>query len=99
MPSPEEAAVEVPEEPYTIPFGQAKIVREGGDITIVTASRMVYEALWAAQELEKEGISVEIIDLRTLVPLDKQTILNSVAKTGRLLVVDEDYLSYGLTGE
>jgi len=85
MPSPEEAAVEVPEEPYTIPFGQAKIVREGGDITIVTASRMVYEALWAAQELEKEGISVEIIDLRTLVPLDKQTILNSVAKTGRLL--------------
>jgi len=55
MPSPEEAAVEVPEEPYTIPFGQAKIVREGGDITIVTASRMVYEALWAAQELEKEG--------------------------------------------
>lgn len=99
MPSPEEAAVEVPEEPYTIPFGQAKIVRDGGDITIVTASRMVYEALWAAQELEKEGISVEIIDLRTLVPLDKQTILNSVAKTGRLLVVDEDYLSYGLTGE
>jgi len=99
MPSPDEAAVDVPEEPYTIPLGEAKIVKEGKDATIVTVSRMVYEALWAAKELEKDGISAEIIDLRTLVPLDKKTVINSVKKTGRLLVVDEDYRSYGMTGE
>ncbi|WP_456394858.1 alpha-ketoacid dehydrogenase subunit beta [Thermococcus sp.] len=99
MPSPEEAAVEVPEEPYTVPIGEAKVVREGDDVTIATVSRMVYEALWAADELEKEGISAEVIDLRTLVPLDKETLINSVRKTGRLLVVDEDYMSYGMSGE
>ena len=99
MPSPDEAAVDVPEEPYTLPFGEAKTVKEGKDVTIVTVSRMVYEALWSAKELEKEGISAEIIDLRTLVPLDKKTVINSVKKTGRLLVVDEDYRSYGMTGE
>jgi pyruvate dehydrogenase E1 component beta subunit len=99
MPSPDEAAVDVPEEPYTIPLGEAKIVKEGKDATIVTVSRMVYEALWAAKELEKDGISAEIIDLRTLVPLDKKTVINSVKKTRRLLVVDEDYRSYGMTGE
>jgi len=60
---------------------------------------MVYEALHAANDLEKEGISAEVVDLRTLVPLDKETILNSVKKTGRLLVVDEDYQSYGMSGE
>lgn len=99
MPSPDEAAVDVPEEPYTVPIGKAKIVKEGKDITIITVSRMVYEALWAAEEVEKDGINAEIIDLRTLVPIDKETILNSVKKTGRLLVVDEDYKSYGMTGE
>ncbi|WP_456326253.1 alpha-ketoacid dehydrogenase subunit beta [Palaeococcus sp. (in: euryarchaeotes)] len=99
MPSPDEATVEVPEEPYTIPIGEAKVVKEGSDITIATISRMVYEALWAAEELEKEGISAEIIDLRTLVPLDKETLIGSVKKTGRLLVVDEDYMSYGMSGE
>lgn len=99
MPSPDEAAVDVPEEPYTVPIGKAKIVKEGEDITIITVSRMVYEALWAAEEVEKEGINAEIIDLRTLVPIDKETILNSVKKTGRLLVVDEDYKSYGMTSE
>jgi pyruvate dehydrogenase E1 component beta subunit len=99
MPSPEEAAVEVPEEPYTVPIGEAKVVREGDDVTITTVARMVYEALWAAEELEKEGISAEVIDLRTLVPLDRETILQSVKKTGRLLVVDEDYRSYGMSGE
>jgi pyruvate dehydrogenase E1 component beta subunit len=99
MPSPEEAAVDVPEEPYTIPIGKANIIKEGKDLTIVTISRMVYEALWAAKELEKDGISAEVIDLRTLVPLDKETVISSVKKTGRLLVVDEDYLSYGMTGE
>ncbi|ASJ15329.1 alpha-ketoacid dehydrogenase subunit beta [Thermococcus radiotolerans] len=99
MPSPDEAAVEVPEEPYTVPIGEAKVVREGDDVTIATVSRMVYEALWAAEELEKDGISAEVIDLRTLVPLDKETLVNSVRKTGRLLVVDEDYMSYGMSGE
>ncbi len=99
MPSPDEAAVEVPEEAYTIPLGEAKIVKEGKDITIATVSRMVYEALWATKELENEGISAEIIDLRTLVPLDKKALIDSVKKTGRLLVVDEDYRSYGMTGE
>jgi pyruvate/2-oxoglutarate/acetoin dehydrogenase E1 component len=99
MPSPDEAAVDVPEEAYAIPLGEAKIVKEGKDITIATVSRMVYEAMWAAKELEKDTISAEIIDLRTLVPLDKKTVINSVKKTGRLLVVDEDYRSYGMTGE
>lgn len=99
MPSPEEAAVEVPEEPYTVPIGEAKVVREGDDVTIATVSRMVYEALWAAEELEKAGINAEVLDLRTLVPLDRKTLINSVKKTGRLLVVDEDYMSYGMSGE
>lgn len=95
----DEAIKEVPEEAYTIPFGKAKIVKEGNDITIVTVAKMVYEALWAARELEKEGIIAEVIDLRTLVPLDKETVINSVKKTGRILVVDEDYKSYGMSGE
>ena len=99
MPSPEEAAVDVPEEPYTVPIGEAKVVREGDDVTITTVARMVYEALWAAEELEKEGIGAEVIDLRTLVPLDRDTIIKSVKKTGRLLVVDEDYRSFGMSGE
>ena len=90
---------EVPAEPYTIPFGQAKVVREGKDLTIVTLSQMVQKSVLAADKLAAEGIDAEIIDLRTLVPLDKEAVLRSVAKTGRLLVADEDYLSYGLSGE
>lgn len=90
---------EVPEEPYTIPFGEARVVREGRDVTIVTLSQMVQKSLVAAEALAAEGISAEIVDLRTLVPLDRATVLKSVAKTGRLLVADEDYLSYGLSGE
>jgi pyruvate dehydrogenase E1 component beta subunit len=89
----------VPEDAYTIPFGKAKVVREGSDITIVTLSQMVQKSILAAEKLAVEGISAEIIDLRTLVPLDKETVLKSVAKTGRLLVADEDYLSFGLSGE
>jgi len=92
-------ATEVPEESYTVPFGQARVVREGDDVTIVAFAQMVHKAIVAAAELDKRGISVEIIDPRTLVPLDVDAILRSVAKTGRLLVVDEDYLSYGVTGE
>jgi pyruvate/2-oxoglutarate/acetoin dehydrogenase E1 component len=99
MPYPETAVTHVPEEPYTIPFGKADIKKEGKHITVVAAALMVHKALEAASKLEKEGISVEVIDVRTLVPLDKQTIIESVKKTHRLLIVDEDYLSYGMTGE
>jgi pyruvate/2-oxoglutarate/acetoin dehydrogenase E1 component len=80
---------EVPDEDYTIPFGKAEIRREGRDVTVVGLSRMVHESLAAAAELEKEGVSLEVIDPRTLVPLDRETIRKSVARTGRLVVVDE----------
>ncbi len=80
---------EVPEEEYTIPLGKAAIVKEGTDVTVVALSLMVYEALAAAEEAEKKGISVELIDPRTLVPLDVETIRKSAARTGRLVVVDE----------
>lgn len=90
---------EVPEEPYAIPFGEARIARDGRDVTIVTISQMVQKSLLAADQLERAGISAEVIDLRTLVPLDIDTVVRSVAKTGRLLVADEDYLNFGLSGE
>ncbi|GAB2482657.1 alpha-ketoacid dehydrogenase subunit beta [Comamonas humi] len=90
---------EVPEEQYTIPFGQAKVVREGADVTIVTLSQMVQKTVLAAQQLADAGIDAEVIDLRTIVPLDREAVLKSVRKTGRLLVADEDYLSFGLSGE
>lgn len=80
---------EVPEEEYLIPFGKAAIKKKGSDVTLVAISLMVYEALAAAEEMEKQGISVEMIDPRTLVPMDVETIRNSVKKTGRLVVVDE----------
>ena len=95
----EGSTTEVPREAYTVPFGQARTVREGADLTIVTLSQMVHKAALAAVELGREGVSAEVIDLRTLVPLDRKAVLKSVAKTGRLLVVDEDYLSFGLSGE
>jgi acetoin:2,6-dichlorophenolindophenol oxidoreductase subunit beta len=80
---------EVPEEEYTVPLGEAAIMKEGADVTVVAMSLMVYEALAAAEEAEKDGISVELIDPRTLVPLDVKAIRKSVAKTGRIVVVDE----------
>jgi len=95
----EGSTTEVPQEAYTIPFGQARIAREGTDVTIVTLSQMVQKALVAAGELEKEGIRAEVIDLRTLEPLDVETVARSVMKTGRLLIADEHYLNFGLTGE
>lgn len=95
----EGSTTDVPSEPYTLPFGQARVVREGTDLTIVTLSQMVHKAALAAVELERDGIDAEVIDLRTLVPLDRKAVLKSVAKTGRLLVADEDYLSFGLSGE
>lgn len=90
---------DVPQEAYTIPFGEARTAREGKDVTIVSLSQMVQKALLAAAELQKEGISAEVIDLRTLVPLDVNAVVRSVTKTGRLLVADEDYLNFGLSGE
>jgi len=89
----------VPEEAYAIPFGKAKVLQEGSDITIVSISQMVQKAVLAARELAAQSIHAEVIDLRTLVPLDTETVLKSVRKTGRLLVVDEDYLGFGLSGE
>ena len=99
MPSDDLAEVHVPEEPYTIPFGQAHIAGEGQDVTVVTIGAMVPKSLRARDRLREEGISVEVIDLRTLVPLDQETVLKSVKKTHRLLVVDEDYRSFGMSGE
>lgn len=89
----------VPEEQYSIPLGKADIKRKGKDVTIVATSIMVHKALDAAAELEKEGIDVEVIDPRTLVPLDEETIIESVKKTGRLIVVHEAVKRGGFGGE
>jgi len=90
---------EVPEGDYTIPFGKANVLREGKDITIVATSNQVFNAIKAANELEKENIHADIIDLRTIVPLDKLTIVQSVKKTGRLMIVDEGYERCGVAAE
>jgi pyruvate/2-oxoglutarate/acetoin dehydrogenase E1 component len=89
----------VPEEEYLIPFGQARICRSGKDVTVVAFSKMVDRALEAAERLQEQGISTEVIDPRTLVPLDKTTILRSLAKTGRLAIVDEAYATCGMAAE
>lgn len=81
---------EVPAEEYTIPLGQADIKREGKDVTVVAIALTVHEALAAAETLDKQGVSIEVVDPRTLVPLDKETIINSVKKTGRLVIFDEE---------
>ena len=90
---------EVPEDLYVLPFGKANIIKEGSDLTIVTISQMVQKAVLAAKVLELQSIHAEVIDLLTLVPMDTETVLKSVRKTGRLLIVDEDYLGFGLSGE
>ncbi|MGG3873451.1 alpha-ketoacid dehydrogenase subunit beta [Brevibacillus laterosporus] len=89
----------VPEESYSIPLGVADVKREGTDVTIVATAIMIHKALEAAAELEKEGISVEVIDPRTLVPLDTDTIIRSVKKTGKLIVVHEAVKFGGFGGE
>ncbi|WP_273484881.1 alpha-ketoacid dehydrogenase subunit beta [Desulforamulus ruminis] len=89
----------VPEEEYTIPIGLAEVKKPGRDVTLVTWSKMLGVAFKAAGQLEKEGISVEIVDLRTLVPLDEETILKSVAKTGRLVVLHEATRTGGFGAE
>lgn len=89
----------VPEEPYVIPFGKADVKRQGEDITVVATMMMVHKSLRVAEELSKDGISVEVIDPRTLVPLDKQTIIDSVKKTGKVVVASEDTKTGGVAAE
>jgi pyruvate dehydrogenase E1 component beta subunit len=90
---------QVPEELYSIPFGQAEVKREGSDLTIIAYSIMTPRALEAAENLTSEGIEVEVIDPRTLKPLDKETIITSVSKTGRVLIVHEAPVTGGFGGE
>jgi pyruvate dehydrogenase E1 component beta subunit len=90
---------EVPEEEYLVPIGKGEIRREGSDVTIVGKLLTVYRALGAAEMLAQDGIQAEVIDPRTLVPLDKELILDSVRKTGRLVVVEEDNLTGGWAGD
>jgi pyruvate dehydrogenase E1 component beta subunit len=89
----------VPDEDYTIPFGEADIKRAGDDVTLVATSSMVYVALAAADILERSGIAAEVVDPRTTVPLDERTLIDSAIKTGRVIVIDEGYQRYGVTGE
>jgi pyruvate dehydrogenase E1 component beta subunit len=89
----------VPAEDYTIPFGLADIKREGTDITLVATSSMVHVALEAAEKLASINISAEVVDPRTTVPLDKDTLIASAKKTSRAIVIDEGYQSYGVTAE
>lgn len=89
----------VPEEDYEVPIGKAAIVREGTDITLVGLGVTVHHALDAAKALATDGVSAEVIDLRTIAPLDRDTIRRSVGKTGRLLVIDDDYRSCGVAAE
>lgn len=90
---------EVPEEEYMIPLGKADIKREGNDLTIISYGAMVQESLKAADELSKKGYSVEVIDLRTIYPLDMETIIPSVEKTGRVLVVQEAQKQAGIAAQ
>ena len=90
---------EVPDEEYQVPFGQAKVKRPGDDITIIAYSRMVHMALDAAKELAAKGVEAEVVDLRTLRPLDMETVLESVRKTSRAVVVEEAWRTGGFAGE
>jgi pyruvate/2-oxoglutarate/acetoin dehydrogenase E1 component len=89
----------VPEDEYTIPLGVADIKRAGTDITLVATSSMVHTALDAAKMLDEIGISAEVVDPRTLIPLDKETLIESAKKTSRVIVIDEGYEQYGVTAE
>ncbi len=90
---------ELPAEDYTVPIGKAKVVREGKDLTIVTYGAMVWVALEAAGKLQEEGASVEVVDLRTLLPLDRETVCESVKKTSKVLLLHEDTRTAGIAGE
>ena len=90
---------EVPEQEYLLPFGKADVKRKGADVTLVATSYMVHKALNAAAMLEKEGIDAEVVDPRTLTPLDKATITSSVKKTGRIVIITEDCRTGGVSAE
>ena len=90
---------QIPEKEYTIPLGKADIKREGSDVTVVATALMVHRALAAAEKLQEKSISVEVVDPRTLVPLDKQAIIDSVKKTGRLVIMDEEPKTGSAAGE
>jgi 2-oxoisovalerate dehydrogenase E1 component beta subunit len=90
---------DLPKEDYTVPIGKAKVVREGRDMTIVTYGAMVWVALEAADKLAEEGRSVEVVDLRTLLPLDRETVCESVKKTSKVLLLHEDTRTAGMAGE
>ena len=91
---------EVPEDPeFLVPFGQARVMREGSDVTIVSYARMSILALQAAEDLAREGVSCEVVDLRTLSPLDMATVIASARKTGRAVVVEECWRTAGLGGD
>jgi 2-oxoisovalerate dehydrogenase E1 component beta subunit len=90
---------EVPEGDYTVPIGKAIVRRPGRDLTIVTYAAMVHASLDAAAKLAQEGIEAEVVDLRTLLPLDRETIIESVRRTSKLLVVHEDTRTGGIAGE
>jgi acetoin:2,6-dichlorophenolindophenol oxidoreductase subunit beta len=89
----------VPGDEYTIPFGAADVKREGDDVTLIATSSMVYIALEASELLEHEGVGAEVVDPRTLVPLDRETLVESARKTGRVIVVDEGHRSFGASAE
>ena len=90
---------DVPEEEYTLPLGRASLLKEGRDVTVVALAKMVHLSLEVADEFEREGISIEIIDPRTLIPLDRESIKASAMKTGSLVVVDEACRTCGTAGE
>jgi pyruvate dehydrogenase E1 component beta subunit len=90
---------EVPDKWYPVPFGKASVKRSGTEITMVSLGVGVHRAMEAAESLKTQGVSAEVIDLRTVSPLDSSAIVSSVSKTGRLLVIDEDYKQFGLSGE
>ena len=90
---------DLPAGDYTVPIGKAKVVREGRHLTIVTYGAMLWTALEAADELAREGASIEVVDLRTLLPLDRETVLASVKKTSKVLLVHEDTRTGGIAGE
>jgi 2-oxoisovalerate dehydrogenase E1 component len=88
-----------PDKDYLLPFGKAKIVKQGDDLTVLSYGVSLWDSLLAAKKLEEEGFSVEVIDLRTIIPLDKETIFNSVKKTGKAIVIHEDTFTAGFGAE
>jgi 2-oxoisovalerate dehydrogenase E1 component beta subunit len=90
---------ELPAEEYTVPIGKARVAREGRDVSVITYAAMVYVALEAADILAKEGIELEVIDLRTVLPLDREAIRSTVEKTNRAIVLHEDTKTGGIAGE